>query len=135
MLKYFVGDYCLLVWLVLLSREINLTLKRVVFTAYLKKDTIPLYAYRQFVMYRLKIATRVYKKLWVPDNLVLFLYYSGVCIYTYIYIYIYTHIYINIYIYIYIYIYRHVFPPSPDSSVWLGLTSRGQLMSPECSKH
>ena len=35
----------------------------------------------------------------------------------------------------YIYIHRHVFRPSQDSSVWLGLTSREQLMSPECSKH
>ena len=38
----------------------------------------------------------------------------------------------NIYI-IYIYIHIHVFRPSQDSSVWLGLTSREQLMSPECS--
>ena len=47
------------------------------------------------------------------------------------------HVYINIhtYIHIYIYIHRHVFRPSQDSSVWLGLTSREQLMSPECSKH
>ena len=44
-------------------------------------------------------------------------------------------IYIYMYIYIYIYIYKHVFRPSQDSSVWLGLTSRRQLMSPECSKH
>ena len=29
----------------------------------------------------------------------------------------------------------YVFGPSQDSSVWLGLTSREQLMSPECSKH
>ena len=36
---------------------------------------------------------------------------------------------------IYIYIHRHVFLPSQDSSVWLGLTSRKQLMSPECSKY
>ena len=35
----------------------------------------------------------------------------------------------------YIYIYIYMFWPSPDSSVWLGLTSREQLMSPECSKH
>ena len=28
-----------------------------------------------------------------------------------------------------------MFRPSQDSSVWLGLTSREQLMSPECSKH
>ena len=34
-----------------------------------------------------------------------------------------------------IYIHIHVFRPSQDSSVWLGLTSREQLMSPECSKH
>ena len=33
------------------------------------------------------------------------------------------------------YIHIHVFRPSQDSSVWLGLTSREQLMSPECSKH
>ena len=38
-------------------------------------------------------------------------------------------------IYIYIYIHRHVFHPAQDSSVWLGLTSREQLMSPECSEH
>ena len=49
----------------------------------------------------------------------------------YIYLYnIYVH---NIYIYIYIHIY--VFCPSQDSLVWLGLTKREQLMSPECSKH
>ena len=29
----------------------------------------------------------------------------------------------------------HVFRSVQDSSVWLGLTSREQLMSPECSKH
>ena len=46
-------------------------------TACLKKDTIPLY--------RLKIVTHVYMKLWVPDNLVLFLYHSGICI-VYIYV-------------------------------------------------
>ena len=40
-----------------------------------------------------------------------------------------------IYIYIYIYIHIHVFRPFQDLSVWLGLTSREQLMSPECSKH
>ena len=33
------------------------------------------------------------------------------------------------------YIHRHVFHPSQDSSVWLRLTSREQLMSPEFSKH
>ena len=38
-------------------------------------------------------------------------------------------------IHMYICIHRHVFRPSQDSSVWLGLTSREQLMSPECSKH
>ena len=52
-----------------------------------------------------------------------------------IYIYKYIFIYAYIYIYIYIYINRHVFRLSQDSSVWLGLTSREQLMSPECSKH
>ena len=35
---------------------------------------------------------------------------------------------------VHIYIHRHVFRPSQDSSVWLGLTSREQLMSPEFSK-
>ena len=34
-----------------------------------------------------------------------------------------------------IYIHIHVFRPAQDSSVWLGLTSREQLMSPECSKY
>ena len=29
----------------------------------------------------------------------------------------------------------HVIRPAQDSSVWLGLTSTEQLMSPECSKH
>ena len=33
------------------------------------------------------------------------------------------------------YIHRHVFRPFRDSSVWLGLSSRKQLISPECSKH
>ena len=28
-----------------------------------------------------------------------------------------------------------MFCPAQDSSVWLRLTSREQLMSPECSKH
>ena len=48
---------------------------------------------------------------------------------------IWQYIYIYIYIYIYTYIHRHVSRPSQDSSVWFGLTSREQLMSPECSKH
>ena len=34
-----------------------------------------------------------------------------------------------------VYIHRHVFRPSQVSWVWLGLTSREQLMSPECSRH
>ena len=55
-------------------------------------------------------------------------------IFIYIYICIY-YIYIYIYIFIYIYIHIHVFRPSQDSSVWFGLTSREQLISPECSKH
>ena len=46
------------------------------------------------------------------------------------YIYIYY-----IFICVYIDIHRHVFRPSQDSSVWLGLTSKEHLMSPECSKH
>ena len=33
------------------------------------------------------------------------------------------------------YIHIPVFRPAKDSSVWFGLTSREQLMSPECSKH
>ena len=33
------------------------------------------------------------------------------------------------------YIHIHVFRPAQNSSVWLGLTSREQLISPECSKH
>ena len=44
-------------------------------------------------------------------------------------------IYVYIYIYIYIYIHIQMFRSAQDSSVWLGLTSREQLMSPECSKH
>ena len=67
--------------------------------------------------------------------------YIYIYIYTYIYIYIYIYIYLSIYlsiyiyIYIYIYIHRHLFHPSQDSSVWLGLTSREKLKSSECSKH
>ena len=34
-----------------------------------------------------------------------------------------------------IYIHIHVFRPSQNSSVWLGLTGREQLTSPEWSKH
>ena len=34
-----------------------------------------------------------------------------------------------------VYIHRHVFRPSQESSVWLGLTSREQMMSSGCSKH
>ena len=39
------------------------------------------------------------------------------------------------YIYVCIYIYIYIFRPAQDSAVWLGLTGREQLMSPECSKH
>ena len=48
---------------------------------------------------------------------------------------IYVSIYLSVYLSIYLSIQRHVFRPSQDSSVWLGLTSREQLMSSECSKH
>ena len=72
-----------------------------------------------------------------------------ICIHMFIHmlicLYIYTYIsYIYIYTYLYIscspdcslnkfraYIHRHVFRPSQDWSVWLGLTSREQLMSPK----
>ena len=37
--------------------------------------------------------------------------------------------------YIYVYIHRRVVRPVKNSSVWLGLTSRDQLMSLECLKH
>ena len=78
MLK-FAGDYCLLVRLILLSCEINLTLERVVFNEIFSE------AWDQ--------------KLWVTDNLVLFLYHSS------IYIYIHIHIYIlNVPIYLSIYL-------------------------------
>ena len=56
--------------------------------------------------------------------------YIYICIYT-LHVYIYICIY-TLYIYIYTYIYKHVFCPSQDSSVWLGSTSREQLMSREC---
>ena len=41
------------------------------------------------------------------------------------------------YVYIIKYIYIYIHPQTHVSSfpVWLGLTSRKQLMSPECSKH
>ena len=45
---------------------------------------------------------------------------------------IYIYIYIYMYTYIFIYIHRHVFRPSQDSSVWLGLTNREQLISADC---
>ena len=46
------------------------------------------------------------------------------------------HIYVYITnVYIYLYINIHVFRPAQDSSVWLELTSKEQLMSPGCSKH
>ena len=45
------------------------------------------------------------------------------------------HTFIYLYIYICICILRHVLRPAQYSSVWLGLPSREQLMSPECSKH
>ena len=32
-------------------------------------------------------------------------------------------------------IHRHVFRPSQDSLVWLTLTRREYVMSPECTKH
>ena len=80
-------------------------------------------------MYRLKIVTHVYMKLWVPDNLVLFLHHSGIncsiallfmhniehfsdkayrIIYIYTYVCVYC-VYMNIYMYIYIYIYIHIY--------------------------
>ena len=37
--------------------------------------------------------------------------------------------------YVCVYIHRHVLHPSQDSSVRVGLTSREQLTSPECSIH
>ena len=62
--------------------------------------------------------------------------YICMCIYIYIYIHVYICVYILcIYICMCIYIHRHVFRPSQDSSAWLELTSREQLMSLECSKH
>ena len=44
-------------------------------------------------------------------------------------------VFITLKTFIRLYIHIHVFRPSQDSSVWLWLTSREQLMSPECSKH
>ena len=88
--KDFAEDYCLLMSLVLLSCETNLN-----------------------SIYRLKTVTYIYVKLWVLDNLVLFLQYhshSDILIYMctlcilYIYVYIYIYIYIPICIYIYTYI-------------------------------
>ena len=54
-------------------------------------------------MHRLKIVTHVYMKLWVTDNLVLFLYHS--CIYICIYIFMYICMCVYMYVYkIHIYI-------------------------------
>ena len=35
-------------------------------------------AQREFAIYRLKIVNNIYMKLWAPDNLVIFLYFSGI---------------------------------------------------------
>ena len=53
----------------------------------------------------------------------------------YVYMYVYIYMYVCMYICMYVYTYIHVLRPTQDSSVWLGLTSREQLISPECSKH
>ena len=94
LLKYFAGDYCLLVQLVLLSSEINLTLERVVFSKIFSEtwdqnilhclsekgnySIVRIASVRYVQMYRLKIVTHVYMKLRFPDNFVLFLYHSGI---------------------------------------------------------
>ena len=91
----------------------------------------------------------LYLYIYIFTYILIFMYilrYTCIHILIYIYIYIYKYInryiliyidiiYIHIYIYINIYIHRHVCRPSQDSSVWLGLRSREQLMLPECSKH
>ena len=48
--------------------------------------------------------------------------------------------YMCVYVYIYIYIYIHIYPQThvlsfPGLIMWLGLTSREQLKSPECLKY
>ena len=49
--------------------------------------------------------------------------------------YIYYIYVIYIYIYAHTHTHIHVFHPAQDSSVWLELMRREQLMSQECSKH
>ena len=93
LLKYFAGGYCLLVWLVLLSCEINLTLERVVFSEVFSEawdqNTLHClskkgyYSIVRIVSVRYVQAedcnTRLHET-WVPDNLVLFLYHCGIYI-------------------------------------------------------
>ena len=70
----------------------------------LEKDTIPLYAWCQFVMYRLNIVAHVYMKVRVPDNFVLVLYHSGIIVWINLCIILRTLVieYIELYIYVYI---------------------------------
>ena len=96
--------------------------------------------YRSFVSYiYMYYFICIIYHIYVNVNVYVYIYYIYICIYIHV-MYICTYI-LCIYIYICnvrifcIYIHIHVFLPSQDSSVWLGLTSREQLMSPECSKH
>ena len=71
-----------------------------------------IYVYIYIYMYILSILVIIYITNWHITNIVIY----------------------TSYIYIYIYIHRHMFCPSQDLSVCLGLTSREELMSPECSR-
>ena len=69
-----------------------------------EKYIIPLCAQRHFVLCRLKTVTHIYMKLLVPDNLVLFLCYSGV--YRVIYAHTHTHTFTQTNTHTHMYIYN-----------------------------
>ena len=104
-----------------------------------KKNNIYIYTYITYI----HIYTYIYTYIHIYISVVYT--YIHMFIHMLIYLYIYTYIsYIYIYTYLYIscspecsmnkfraYIHRHVFRPSQDWSLWLGLTNREQLMSPK----
>ena len=108
-----------------------------------KKNNIYIYTYITYIHIYIHTYTHIYIYIYIYISVVYT--YIHMFIHMLICLYIYTYIsYIYIYTYLYIscspdcslnkfraYIHRHVFRPSQDWSVWLGLTSREQLMSPK----
>ena len=109
LLKYFAGDYCLLVWLVLLSCENNLTLGRVflgdIFSEGSDQNTWHCLSQKKILFHsthgvvslctgwRLKCTL-----IWNSEYLITWFYFFIILLYIYIYIYIYICIYIKLYI-------------------------------------